>query len=77
MALEPLDNSLDETQEVNTGLDFSGIDDPMDPLSGVNLEQLEQQDPTPKPKPATKADLTANYNKQMKALKKKTASFLH
>mgnify|MGYP000871383860 FL=1 len=69
MALEPLDNSLDETQEVNTGLDFSGIDDPMDPLSGVNLEQLEQQDPTPKPKPATKADLTANYNKQMKALK--------
>ena len=69
MALEPLDNSLDETQEVNTGLDFSGIDDPMDPLSGVNVEQLEQQDPTPKPKPATKADLTANYNKQMKALK--------
>lgn len=69
MALEPLDNTLDETQEVNTGLDFSGIDDPMDPLSGVNVEQLEQQDPTPKPKPATKTDLIANYNKQMKSLK--------
>lgn len=34
----------------------------------VNIEELEQQNPTPKP--VTKADLDANYKKQMKALKK-------
>ena len=69
MALEELDNTLDQTQEVNNGLDFSGIDDPMDPMSGISVEQLEQKDPTPKPKPTTKADLVNDYNKHIKSLK--------
>lgn len=69
MAVEELDNTFDQQpQEVNTGLDYSGIDDPLDPLSNINVDQL-QQDPTPKTKPTTKADLVADYNKHMKALK--------
>jgi hypothetical protein len=66
-------NIAEGLQDLDNGLDLSGLNEPMDALGAFNMEQLEPPAADPGPgdpvKPVTKADLIRTYEKRMQQTK--------